>query len=93
MIQYTPDRWAGSQENFGRDASAKVCQYIEENPKSALLIGLGLGFGAGLALASLLSKSGDYFSRDESFAERIGSKVADSFATVMPALWKNPFRS
>ncbi len=74
-------------------ASSRMCGYIENNPKSSLLIGLGVGFGAGLVLASLVGSSTDYFSRSESFAERIGNKVADSVRGAVPHSWKNHFRS
>ena len=93
MIEYTPGRSATMQQGFGGETSARMCQYIEENPKSAVLLGLGVGFCAGLALASLFSGSSDYFSRDESFAEKVSHRVSDSLASVLPSSWKNPFRS
>jgi hypothetical protein len=93
MIQYTPDRSATMQQGFGGETSARMCQYIEENPKGAVLLGLGVGFCAGLALASLLSGSSDYFSKEESLAEKISHRVSDSLANAVPSSWKNAFRS
>jgi len=99
MIQQTSSTQGRSQESrqgFPGSSylnSDQMCEYIEDNPKSAVLIGLGLGFGAGLVLASFLSGSTDYFSRDDSFAERIGNKVADSLGDMIPSSWKNRLRS
>lgn len=96
MIQYTPDRSTTRQQGFAEQASAlpdQMRECVEDYPKGAVLLGFGLGFGAGLALASLLCSSTDYFSREESFAERISHKVADSLGDVLPKSWKNRLQS
>lgn len=78
------------QSNSAMD---QVCHYIEENPTSSVLIGLGVGFGAGLALGGLLRGSAQYFKPDPSFAERLSQQMADSLAEVLPKNWRNSFRS
>ena len=93
MIQYTPDRSAAMQQGFGDEASNRMLESIEHYPKSAVLLGLGIGFCAGLALASLCSRSQDYSSRAESFAEKISHRVSESLGNVVPSSWKNRFHS
>ena len=94
MIQYRSDIEHAPQQRFGESSSTEqVCHYIEDNPTSSILLGLGMGFGAGLALGCMLRNSRSYFTPDESFAERIGHQVADSLSSALPKGWKSHFRS
>jgi len=74
--------------------SDQCCQYIEENPSTAVLIGFGLGVGAGVLLSCLLQGSSDsYLDRADSFAHRIGNQVRDSLQDMIPSSWKNRLHS
>lgn len=74
--------------------SSQCCEYIEENPSTAMLIGFGVGVGAGLLLAMMMQGSSDsYLDRTESFAHRIGNQVRDSIQDMIPTSWKNRLHS
>lgn len=74
-------------------ACSQIHDYIQRNPTSAVLIGLGVGFGTGVVLASLLQGSTRYFSQEESLAHRIGNQVKDSLDEMLPASLMKRFRS
>jgi len=75
--------------------ASQCCDYIEENPSTAVLIGFGLGIGAGVLLSVLLSGSSEdsYYDRAESFASRIGNQVKESLQDVIPSSWKSRLHS
>lgn len=74
--------------------SSQCSQYIEDNPATAVLVGFGLGVGAGVLLSCLLQGSSDsYYDRAESFAQRIGNQVRESFNDMVPKSWKNRLHS
>lgn len=97
MIQHssTYERNPGrpSEGSEFKSTMEQVCHYIEENPASSVLIGLGVGFGAGVALGALLRGSTGYFQPDRSFTERLGHQVAESLSGVLPKGWRNSFRT
>jgi hypothetical protein len=73
--------------------SSQCCEYVEENPATAVLVGFGLGVGAGLLLSCLFGSSDSYADRAESFAQRIGHQVKDSLDDMIPKSWKNRLHS
>jgi hypothetical protein len=87
-----------SQSSMGNsfsNLSSQCCQYIEENPSTAVLVGFGLGVASGVLLSVLLSgsSSDSYYDRAESFAQKIGSQVRESLEDVIPSSWKNRMHS
>lgn len=79
-----------SASNSFSNLSSQCCQYIEENPSTAVLVGFGLGLGAGVLLSCLLQGSSDsYYDRAESFAQRIGNQVRESLHDMVPSSWKD----
>jgi hypothetical protein len=74
--------------------SSQCCQYVEENPTTAVLIGFGLGVGAGVLLSTLMQGSSEsYLDRADSFAHRIGHQVRESLEDMIPKSWKNRLHS
>jgi len=74
--------------------SSQCCEYIEENPATAVLVGFGLGVGAGVLLSCLFQGSSDsYYDRAESFAHRISNQVRESLQDMIPKSWKNRLHS
>lgn len=88
------DRPKQSADKPATTWSSQCCQYIEENPSTAVLIGFGLGMGAGVLLSVLMQGSSDsYLDRAGSFAHRIGNQVGESFQDMIPSSWKNRLHS
>jgi len=74
--------------------SSQCCQYIEDNPTTAVLVGFGLGVGAGVLLSCLMQGSSDsYYDRAESYAQRIGNQVRESLNDMIPSSWKKRLHS
>ena len=71
--------------------SERICQYIQEHPTRSVLIGLGVGLGIGLIASGLMNAAG-HLSHEDSFAERVGNKVKESLADVVPASWRSHLR-
>jgi hypothetical protein len=81
--------------NSFSNLSSQCCEYIEDNPSTAVLIGFGLGLGAGVLLSVLLSGSSEdsYYERAESYAQKIGNQVRESLQDIIPSSWKNRLHS
>jgi len=87
-----------SQSSLGNslsNLSSQCCEYIEENPSTAVLVGFGLGVASGVLLSVLLSGSSEdsYYDRAESFAQKIGNQVRESLQDIVPSSWKNRLHS
>ncbi|QDU80023.1 hypothetical protein Pla110_17450 [Polystyrenella longa] len=93
----TPDKSVLQQQIEAEKAelcgtTAKVKQYIDENPSQSILIGLGVGIGAGLLLGAALQRSSSLMpSHDRGFSEKISANIKSTLAETLPDFMKKHF--
>ncbi len=68
-------------------------RWIERHPAASVLIGLGVGFGAGLWLSCAMRNSSFDLSAEDSFAQKLGHRVVDSFREIVPPSWRDRFQA
>lgn len=72
------DRVSEQVESIAVDSK----EFVEEHAISSALVVFGIGIGAGLAIASLLTNSGQ--ARHSTMTQRLGQQMLEAMGRVLP---------